>query len=498
MTHLEEELRAAVVVYVLNKDGSPLMPSRRIGHIRRLLDTGKARIISHVPFMIQLRYQSEGITQNLFMGNDPGRTNIGDAVINDKGEVVYRDHITTRNKEVPKLMAERSQHRHASRNGEHQARKRLAKKHGTLMQTENHQKERMLSGYEKPVVVKDITNTEARFNNRVRPDGWITPTVRQLVETHISDVKQKMKLMPITDVCIELNEFSFMRMEDGTCVGSDFQNGRLKGYKSIKDYIAARQGGTCALCGRPIEQYHHIVPRHEYGSNLPENIIGLCQEHHEAVHTGKVKLNVPGIRKKYGALSVLNQAIPFIYDELVQMFGKEHVHLVSGWQTKDYYESHHLGKDHNTDAVCIACLGMGIELSDRPMPKCWEIQQFRRHNRALINCQTERSYYLPEDLKHPVCKNRHKRFEQKCDSLEEFRLKHPEDISRLIVKKSKRSYNNPKRIMPGSVFCFQGTWHVLNGSLTNGKYIRAYGDSETNYPAAQCTLKKAGGLVYVC
>ena len=44
-------------VYVLNKDGKPLMPTTRCWHVRRLLKEQKARVVTSKPFTIQLLCQ---------------------------------------------------------------------------------------------------------------------------------------------------------------------------------------------------------------------------------------------------------------------------------------------------------------------------------------------------------------------------------------------------------------------------------------------------------
>ena len=54
------------VVYVLNKDGSPLMPTKRFGHVRRMLKSGQAKAVSTKPFVIQLLYDSTEYTQPLY------------------------------------------------------------------------------------------------------------------------------------------------------------------------------------------------------------------------------------------------------------------------------------------------------------------------------------------------------------------------------------------------------------------------------------------------
>ena len=155
-------------------------------------------------------------------------------------------------------------------------------------------------------------------------------------------------------------------------------------------------------------------------------------------------------------------------------------------------------KDHDIDALVIAAIGSGINKLHM-VNHYYHIRQYRRHDRAVIRSQTERYYYLGEKK---VCCNRHKRFEQKTDSLEEFREKHSEqDVSRLTVKPSVRRYNDRNRIMPGAIFCFNGERHVLSGTLTNGNYYRAADDTKkkkTNYPASGCLIvRKNTGLVYI-
>ena len=100
------------------------------------------------------------------------------------------------------------------------------------------------------------------------------------------------------------------------------------------------------------------------------------------------------------------------------------------------------------DAYSIACSILENPVVSIPDTH-YEIHQFRRHDRAIIHHQTERTYYLNGKA---VCKNRHKRFEQKGDSLEEFAKVHPDLVSKLTVKKSRRYYNDPDRILPGAIF----------------------------------------------
>ena len=91
-------------VYVLNKDGKPLMPTTRCGHVRHLLKEQKARVVTSKPFTIQLLYETDDVVQPLYLGIDPGRTNIGVAVVKADSTAVFTAHLETRNEEIPKLM----------------------------------------------------------------------------------------------------------------------------------------------------------------------------------------------------------------------------------------------------------------------------------------------------------------------------------------------------------------------------------------------------------
>lgn len=83
-----------------------------------------------------------------------------------------------------------------------------------------------------------------------------------------------------------MNRFVSMRLEDGSVMGIDFQNGTPKSCGSVRTHVLARQEGGCALRGGPIGHRHHLVPRRKGGSHGPENIAGLCADCHAKIHQG--------------------------------------------------------------------------------------------------------------------------------------------------------------------------------------------------------------------
>ena len=502
-------------IYVLGADGKPQMPTKRKRHVKRLLNNGKARIACHVPYTIQLLYENTPVLQPVMLAEDPGRTNIGMAVLSVKGELLMSAVVETRNREIVRLMNHRREYRRASRNGERKARQRLAKRFGTMLKAGLLMRKLPEFAADKFITCHCIKNTESRFCNRKRPDGWLTPTSRQLVETHINLIHKIQKYLPVTDVAIEVNRFAFLSLENPSVSGVDFQNGPLKGFDSLRDAVNELQHGKCLLCSKKIEHYHHIVPRSMNGSNTIGNIAGLCMECHDKVHKHAAyqkKLNdvKKGLDKKYGALSALNQAVPFICKRLETEFGKEHVSYCTGWDTAKMRNSFGFQKTkdnqmHETDAWCIGILALNRIPDVVPdFGQTYCIRQFRRQDRSFICYQTERVYKLDGVT---VAKNRKKRTEQKTDSLEDWynrqvvlHGKKKADFMRscLTVIKSKRRYNNLTRIMPGAIFMYNGERHVLSGRLTEGKYFRAVDDAKTNYPASKCKIIRHNeGLVFV-
>lgn len=459
------------VVYVLSASRKPLMPTTRCGHVRILLKENKARVVERNPFTIKLTYTTGEITQPMYLGIDPGRTNIGAAVIREDGECVFTAQLTTRNKDVPKLMKARKQFRMAHRRLKRRCkRQRRAKAAGTISQKGEFQ--RLLPGYEKPITCKGIRNKEARFNNRKRPTGWLTPTANHLLLTHLNLVKKLQKFLPITDVVLEVNRFAFMAMDNPHIQRWQYQRGPLFGKGSVEEAVYAAQSGQCLFCEKGIDHYHHVVPRRKNGSETLENRVGLCEEHHRLVHTEeawvkKLAAKKAGMNKKYHALSVVNQIIPALTEQLAELL-PQHAFVTTGQDTAHFREDHGIPKDHCLDAYCIGWSVLTNHSKvEVPAMVPYQMMQFRRHDRQACHQANIKRVYLLDGK--PVAANRRKAIEQKDDSLEEFRRSHTQqEISLLTVKEHKPTYKDMQRPMPGSVFLFNEKIHTLQGS--NGRH----------------------------
>ena len=494
-------------VYVLHSNGQPLMPTTRKAYVRKLLKSGRAEIVSYHPFTIQLKYVSTNIVQELNLSIDPGRTNLGFAVLSQSGACVYRVKVKTRNREIVRLLKERKAHRQASRSGERKRRQRRAiKNHTTFKLTSI---KRILPKCEKSIAVNHIKNTEAKFCNRKRPDGWLTPTANHLLETHKNIVLDIQSFLPITKISMEFNIFDFARLENPNIKNEGYQNGRLKGYGCVELAVDAEQNNHCLFCQKPIEHYHHVVPVSEGGSETLENRVGLCEHHHDLVHKelkwqNKVKDKKEGLTKKYGGLSVLNQIMNRFVDWLSDTFSGE-VYVCLGHQTKEVREKYNIEKDHDLDAYCIGLANTKNVIDVLyDIANTYEIEQFRRHNRQNIHRQTERTYKSNGKV---IAKNRRKRIGQTEDSLHEWYIKTKATFgkkeakrlqSQLKVLKSTRSYRNKDLVEPGSTVFYKGKRHVVSGNKNNGRYLLFRDTGSVYYKREDCKLLSYNkGLVYL-
>ena len=63
------------MVYVLNREGKPLMPTIRYGRVRRLINAGLAVVVDYRPFTIQINYDTPNGVQEVSLGVEwPCRT----------------------------------------------------------------------------------------------------------------------------------------------------------------------------------------------------------------------------------------------------------------------------------------------------------------------------------------------------------------------------------------------------------------------------------------
>ena len=149
------------MVYVLNQNGQPLMPTENHAKVRILIKNKKAKMVKKCPFTIQLTYDSTNYTQEITLGVDSGSKHIGLSATT-KSKVLFESDIELRN-DIVDLLSTRRQNRRTRRN--HKTR------------------------YRKP-----------RFNNRKRKDGWLAPSVQNKVDSHLTVIRKVHEILPVSKV----------------------------------------------------------------------------------------------------------------------------------------------------------------------------------------------------------------------------------------------------------------------------------------------------------
>ena len=102
------------MVYVLSKNGQPIMPTQNHAKVRLLLKNGKAKVVKRTPFTIQFIETSKTYTQKVTLGIDAGSKHVGLSASTAKKELFVAE-LRPRN-DVVKLMATRREFRRARRN----------------------------------------------------------------------------------------------------------------------------------------------------------------------------------------------------------------------------------------------------------------------------------------------------------------------------------------------------------------------------------------------
>ena len=337
------------MVYVLDIDGQPLMPTARHGKVRRLLNSHLAKVVKRCPFTIQLLYPSTKEIQPVSLGMDAGSKHIGLAATTEQ-KVVYQEELVPRN-DVVKLLSVRRASRRSRRSRKTRYRK-------------------------------------VRFNNRVhsKHKGWLAPSVEVKIQEHITAIKNVCKILPVSEIHVETAEFDLQRlkaMEEGKPlpVGTDYQLGEQYDFYNVRQYVLHRDGYTCQCCGthnNDVKLHVHHIESRQTGGNAPNNLITLCEHCHKALHEGKIELPKG---KKRGKSHRDATFMGIMRNTLLERLKKEvnvPVMMTYGYITKYWREKTGLEKSHINDAICISKHPYA-----KPLDTYYLTRTVRHHNRQI-------------------------------------------------------------------------------------------------------------------
>jgi len=329
------------MVYVISKNGKPLMPTKRYGKVRRLLKQKLAKVVKREPFTIQLLYDTTDYTQDVTAGIDIGSKTVGVSAVTEKEELFSVEVMLRTN--IKDLLLERREYRRNRR-----YRKRRYRK--------------------------------ARFLNRRRPEGWLPPSVNWKVNAHVRIIKFLSKIMPISKVVVEIAPFDTQKIVSPDINGKEYQEGPQKGFWDVREYCLWRAGYKSEISGKQgVLELHHIIPRSQGGTDNPSNLIVLTAEEHEAIHEGKLKIP----KSKLEKIKILKDASHvstigwFIVNRLRE--NRYNVKITYGSVTKVKRVEMGIEKTHRNDAFAIAGGNKNTKRVNR-----WYIGKFfRRQNRSL-------------------------------------------------------------------------------------------------------------------
>lgn len=354
------------MIYILDKNKNPLMPTERHGKIRKLLNEGKAKVVKQIPFTIQLLYDSTEFTQPVTLGVDSGNIHVGLSAVANNKELYSGEHVLRTGK-----------------NSVHE----LLESRKTLRRSRRNRKTR----YRKP-----------RFENRARKpvdgfDKWYTPTTRCQIKGHIHAIDNITKIIPITDIIVECGAFDTQLLQNPDISGVQYQQGEMSDWDAnLREYILYRDNHTCQWCkknsfkDKVILETHHIQFRSRGGSNRANNLITLCVKCHKKFHktekeTGIMPVDFTKSRSfaNEAHMSTMRWAL---YSYMKENYSNLNINMTFGYKTKktridaNRQLGLNLEKSSPIDARCIT----GSPAA-KPLGYTYVSNQRRCHDRSLFD-----------------------------------------------------------------------------------------------------------------
>ena len=209
---------------------------------------------------------------------------------------------------------------------------------------------------------------KSRFLNRKNStrEDRLPPSVKHKVQAHIDEIEFCKKILPISDLILEVSQFDTALMKNHSLINEKirhwgYQKGFNYGYSSRRRAILHRDNYTCQCCGKKNcrLEVHHIKFRSNGGTDDEENLITLCKECHDGVHAGTVVLSKKPKKSKnlkYAThMSVIRSWLLKKYPDAIETFG---------FVTSENRNHLNLPKDHYIDACVIASGGLEFKELD--------------------------------------------------------------------------------------------------------------------------------------
>lgn len=237
-------------VFVLDQRKHPLMPcsERRA----RLLLRRKRAVVHRVwPFTIRLKDRSREASQvqPVALKLDPGSKTTGMVLVRveqtQEGEVHHALHLaelTHRGQIVHHALQQRAGYRRRRRS-------------------------------------TNLRHRPPRFENRVRPKGWLPPSLRSRIGNVLTWARRYGQWTPVSRIEIERVKFDTALLQNPEITGILYQRGELFGWE-IRCYLLEKFGRRCVYCerGETAFEIDHVVPRSRGGSDRVSNLVLSCHD----------------------------------------------------------------------------------------------------------------------------------------------------------------------------------------------------------------------------
>ncbi len=310
------------MVFVIDKQKNQLLPTTN-AKARILLNANKAVIHKIYPFVIRLK-TSKTINANnkCAIKLDPGANTTGVAIV-DKEKCLFLMEIIHRGKEIRKALFQRKVVRRNRRQ-------------------------------------RNTRYRQARFQNRIKRNGWLAPSVKSRADNIINIVNKLSKYIPLTNVAIENVSFNTTDMTEGIKLyGKEYQNGNLKDTK-LRKFLMEKYNNRCNYCGS-IEklEVEHILSKSKGGTDSIKNLTLSCRKCNELKNNLSLKQFGKLINRDLSHLeplqtpksaAIIQSARNYTIAQLAKSF---EIETGEGGETSFNRKEVNLPKEHYYDALCV-------------------------------------------------------------------------------------------------------------------------------------------------
>ena len=293
-------------------------------YARILLFNKQAVIHKRFPFTIRLKNDNAVLKDRAYTVKlDPGSKHTGIAIVDDKDSVVMLAEIEHRGHVIKRGLDKR------------RALRRFRRSRKTRYRP-------------------------ARFLNRTKPKGWLTPSVKSRADNVINFIKKYKKVLSIDKVMIENVSFDTAQMSSDTKLyGVQYQQGPLYD-TNLREFIFSKTNGRCSYCGAKAEEIDHIVPRAKGGTNSTYNLTPACRACNKKKSNSSLKEFGKIMNRDYSHLepkklpkdaAIVQSAKNYMVKEITKLVSDTTTH--DAWLTKYNRDQLGLPKEHYYDALSV-------------------------------------------------------------------------------------------------------------------------------------------------